>query len=206
MPSSSSKVSKAQGVSRGHPLPRCGRRGNAASPDPIPDGASLRIATRIRAWGELLDRLGWCVVVDLPDRRGGWVGNAAREWISLHARDETVSDTISRDRMTFLREMIPVEQIRISTQGLLVWSSAHTSPESTPVGNTPLPPLSAREREILGWTREGKTSGEIAVILGRATRTIEKHLENIYRKLGVRSRSSLILRARHAPSQRQADV
>jgi len=201
MPSSSSKVSKAQGVSRGHPLPRCGRRGNVASPDPIPDGASLRIATRIRAWGELLDRLGWCVAVDLPDRRGGWVGNAAREWISLHAPGETFNGKLSPQLLDRFREMIPVEQIRISTQGLLVWSSAHTSPESTPVGNTPLPPLSAREREILGWTREGKTSGEIAVILGRATRTIEKHLENIYRKLGVRSRSSLILSAAQVPSR-----
>lgn len=206
MPSSSSKASKVQGVSRGHPLPRCGRRGNAASPDPIPDGASLRIASRIRAWVELLDRLGWCVAVDLPDQRGVWLGNAARDWLSRNAPCETVDGRLSRQLMDHFREMVSGEKIRISTPGLLVWSSAQNSPEPTPAEDTPLPTLSSREREILDWTREGKTSGEIAVILGRATRTIEKHLENIYRKLGVRSRSSLILRPGHAPSKGQADA
>lgn len=201
MAPSSSKASKVQGVSRGHHLPRCGRRGNAASPDPIPDGTSLRIASRIRAWGELLNRLGWCVAVDLPDRRGGWVGNAARDWLSRNAPCETVDGRLSPQLMDRFREMIPVAQIRISTPGLLVWSSAQNSPEPTPAEDTPLPTLSAREREILGWTRDGKTSGEIAVILGRATRTVEKHLENIYRKLGVRSRSSLILSAAQVPSR-----
>ena len=46
-------------------------------------------------------------------------------------------------------------------------------------------PLSKREREVLLWVSEGKTAGEIAAILNVSPRTVHKHLENIYSKLGV---------------------
>jgi len=50
--------------------------------------------------------------------------------------------------------------------------------------------LSAREREVLHWVAQGKRDGEIAIILGLATKTVGKHVENIFRKLGVSSRTS----------------
>ena len=50
--------------------------------------------------------------------------------------------------------------------------------------------LSARETEILGWVMHGKTSPEIATILGISPRTVHKHLERIYQKLGVENRHS----------------
>jgi DNA-binding CsgD family transcriptional regulator len=48
--------------------------------------------------------------------------------------------------------------------------------------------LSAREAEILGWVVEGKTNPEIGVILGISRRTVHKHLEHIYSRLGVENR------------------
>ena len=45
--------------------------------------------------------------------------------------------------------------------------------------------LSAREAEVMHWVTEGKTNPEIAVILGSARRTVEKHVEHILEKLGV---------------------
>lgn len=50
--------------------------------------------------------------------------------------------------------------------------------------------LSAREAEILGWVVEGKTNPEIGVILGISRRTVQKHLERIYIKLGVVNRTA----------------
>lgn len=130
----------------------------------------------------------------------------ATDWISLHARDEAGRGTLSGDRINRLREMIPEKLVKVAAPGLLLWSPSEPDHERTTPGKGPLSSLSPREREILDWTREGKTSGEIAVILGRATRTIEKHLENIYRKLGVRSRSALILSFTEAPSLTPGDA
>lgn len=51
--------------------------------------------------------------------------------------------------------------------------------------------LSRREREVAGWIREGKTNAEIAAILGISPRTVQKHIENIFGKLGVESRVAI---------------
>ena len=48
--------------------------------------------------------------------------------------------------------------------------------------------LTLREAEVLIWLMRGKASSEIAVILGSKTATVSKHLEHIYRKLGVENR------------------
>ena len=50
--------------------------------------------------------------------------------------------------------------------------------------------LSPREAEVLGWVAEGKTNGEIGTILRISHRTVGKHLERIYRKLGVETRTA----------------
>jgi two-component system, NarL family, nitrate/nitrite response regulator NarL len=49
-------------------------------------------------------------------------------------------------------------------------------------------PLTAREREILGFVARGDSSPAIARQLGIAENTIKAHLANIYRKTGARNR------------------
>jgi DNA-binding CsgD family transcriptional regulator/PAS domain-containing protein len=51
-------------------------------------------------------------------------------------------------------------------------------------------PLTPRERQILAWVARGKTNPEIAQILWIAPTTVRRHLENIYAKLGVRTRTA----------------
>ncbi|ULA63387.1 MAG: HTH luxR-type domain-containing protein [Nitrospira sp.] len=48
--------------------------------------------------------------------------------------------------------------------------------------------LTARESEILEWVVQGKTNPEIGMILGISHRTVQKHLERIYIRLGVENR------------------
>ncbi|HWY78001.1 MAG TPA: helix-turn-helix transcriptional regulator [Verrucomicrobiae bacterium] len=55
--------------------------------------------------------------------------------------------------------------------------------------------LTARESEVLFWVTRGKTNHEVALILGSATRTVQKHLERIFSKLGVESRTAAAGRA-----------
>jgi DNA-binding response OmpR family regulator/DNA-binding CsgD family transcriptional regulator len=51
-------------------------------------------------------------------------------------------------------------------------------------------PLTAREAEVLLWIAKGKTNREIGLILEMSPRTVNKHLEQIFRKLGVENRTS----------------
>jgi DNA-binding CsgD family transcriptional regulator len=54
--------------------------------------------------------------------------------------------------------------------------------------------LTEREREVLMLVREGKTNSQIARELWIAQGTVRKHLEHIYRKLGVQSRTAALAR------------
>ncbi|MEL0630840.1 helix-turn-helix transcriptional regulator [Psychromonas aquatilis] len=51
-------------------------------------------------------------------------------------------------------------------------------------------PITKRESEVLYWVSYGKTSWEISQILEMSPRTVNKHLEQIYKKLGVDNRTS----------------
>lgn len=48
--------------------------------------------------------------------------------------------------------------------------------------------LTPREKEVVQWLREGKSNTMIARIMGISPRTVEKHCEHIYEKLGVNCR------------------
>nr|MCU0957787.1 helix-turn-helix transcriptional regulator [Hydrogenophaga sp.] len=50
--------------------------------------------------------------------------------------------------------------------------------------------LTPRETEVLSWLAKGKTNRDIADILGMSPRTVNKHLEHIFEKLGVETRSA----------------
>ena len=50
--------------------------------------------------------------------------------------------------------------------------------------------LTPRELDVLAWVAKGKTNRDIAEILGMSPRTVNKHLEHIYVKLGVETRSA----------------
>jgi DNA-binding CsgD family transcriptional regulator len=50
--------------------------------------------------------------------------------------------------------------------------------------------LTGRECDVALWLSHGKTNAEIAVILGMAPRTAEKHVESILRKLRVDNRTA----------------
>jgi DNA-binding NarL/FixJ family response regulator len=58
--------------------------------------------------------------------------------------------------------------------------------------------LTAREADVLVWVARGKSNRDVGEILGLSPRTVNKHLEQIYAKLGVENRTSaaaLALRA-----------
>lgn len=57
--------------------------------------------------------------------------------------------------------------------------------------------LTQRESEVLLWIARGKSNRDIGDILGLSPRTVNKHLEQVYSKLGVENRASAAIRATH---------
>jgi len=57
--------------------------------------------------------------------------------------------------------------------------------------------LTQRESEVLLWIAKGKANRDIGEILGLSARTVTKHLEQIYVKLGVENRASAAVKAAH---------
>lgn len=55
--------------------------------------------------------------------------------------------------------------------------------------------LTAREAEVLLWIARGKSNRDIGDILGLSPRTVNKHLEQVYAKLGVENRASAAVMA-----------
>jgi DNA-binding NarL/FixJ family response regulator len=55
--------------------------------------------------------------------------------------------------------------------------------------------LTQRESEVLIWIAKGKANKDIGEILGLSPRTVNKHLEQIFIKLGVENRASAAVRA-----------
>ena len=55
--------------------------------------------------------------------------------------------------------------------------------------------LTDREAQVLFWLTQGKTNADIGEILGLSARTVNKHLEQVFQKLGVDNRTSAAVMA-----------
>ena len=67
----------------------------------------------------------------------------------------------------------------------LVARAAFTAMRRLIAQPAPAAALTAREREVLGWTAAGRRQTDIAAGLGLSDRTVENHLRRIRQKLGV---------------------
>jgi DNA-binding CsgD family transcriptional regulator len=61
--------------------------------------------------------------------------------------------------------------------------------------------LTAREAEVLYWVVKGKINRDIGDILGTSPMTVKKHLERVFAKLGVETRTSAAAMAMHRIQQ-----
>ena len=92
-----------------------------------------------------------------------------------------------------LKEEIPetiVEAIRGVARGERGWVSRQVAAQMATwtqkeMGSTR---LTGREMDVLRLVVEGKTNQEIALALGISDKTVEKHMEGVFAKLGVASR------------------
>jgi DNA-binding CsgD family transcriptional regulator/GAF domain-containing protein len=119
----------------------------------------------------------------LPEELRGWV---VRECRRLTMADDAPGPclplTVERDGARLRVRLIPGAE-----QHVLLLAEERRGP--TPASLAHLG-LTRREAEVLAWVAEGKTNAEIATILGARPKTVGKHLERIFEKLGVETRTA----------------
>ena len=124
--------------------------------------------------------------------------------VPIHVRGhELVSFVLNRSGRDFSdRDAACMEAIRPHLGNLFRLSreleSARAAWGVPAVKGAALPGLTQREREVLAWVRGGKTDRDIGDILSISHRTVHKHLQRIYEKLGVETRTAAAMRASDA--------
>ena len=114
--------------------------------------------------------------------------------VPIHVdRHVLVSFVVNRSKRGFSdRDRERVEVIRPHL-GHLYRLSARTTRNDASLAEIETP-LTARERDVLNWLGAGKTDKDIAAILAISPRTVQKHLQRIYEKLGVETRTAAVMR------------
>ena len=166
----------------------------------------VRLATHVRnahatrLAREAVDVAGMGTVVLDSRGRVAWRSPQALRWLQT-----AFGQADSAQAMAWLQSALEVPEIVTPTagQGRLVARNIGQSGvaefmlllhfASAQTGNNmrqPEVPLTPRETEVLSWLSKGKTNRDIADILGMSHRTVNKHLEHIFVKLGVETRSA----------------
>lgn len=127
----------------------------------------------------------------LPPSLIDWLGRAQQDWSGPFVAQ--------RDR----RRLVVRVLVSSDPEETVVAMEEQHGPRSEELRRRGLTP---RESEVLWWVTEGKTNREIGIILGRSARTIQIHLNNIYRKLGVETRTAAAMLALRASLVRDAAV
>jgi LuxR family maltose regulon positive regulatory protein len=142
-----------------------------------------------------------------------WAGSKKERAVSTLARALALAEPEGYVR-TFVEEGAPIgdllsatlearqsgrleaaERISVSYLARLLASVAQEA--TAPAADERLPePLSERELEVLALVAAGRSNREIAAKLFVSTSTVKTHIHRLYRKLGARSRTQAIARAR----------
>jgi len=119
------------------------------------------------------------------------IGNALPKRLLKWFKIRELSKSVEREALTLEKEnnILLVRLINDFTTGDNIFVVTETSPTAR-VRDLTEYDLSSRETEVLTWLAKGKSNIEIAMILSISKRTAEKHMENIFAKLGVETRAA----------------
>jgi DNA-binding response OmpR family regulator len=93
-----------------------------------------------------------------------------------------------------------VRNARLARQAMAAMRGAASADSASDSARLDDAALTPRETEVLSWLAKGKTNRDIAEILGMSHRTVNKHLEHIFEKLGVETRAAAAALASRAIS------
>ncbi len=115
-------------------------------------------------------------------------GQAAAAWLAGVGAPGS-ADALGRRTMADARQLIAR---RLGEVGLgeTMWLLSLQAPGEAGPSRLATAALTPRETEVLSWVAKGKTNRDVAEILGMSPRTVNKHLEHVFEKLGVETRAA----------------
>ena len=118
-----------------------------------------------------------------------WV---ARESVRRRGGAAPTTLTVARAtrRITFALHALPEDSFDDPHDGEWLMVMRETDDAAIIEAMTLTLRLTAREAEVLYWVVKGKTNRDIGDILGTSPRTVTKHLEHVFEKLGVETRTA----------------
>jgi DNA-binding CsgD family transcriptional regulator len=124
----------------------------------------------------------------LPESLWSWV---KQQEVALIGKDDVL---LRRSPLVLEREgkRLVIRLVSDSDQNLLLLEE---HPRTMQIQSLVPFGVSPREAQVLDWVAQGKTNKEIGVILELSLRTVQKHLEHIYRKIYVESRTAAAAKA-----------
>lgn len=161
----------------------------------------VRNARAVRLAREALDVGGNGVVVVDHQGRVAWHSPLARRWIEGYGVTAwPAAEPGAEVLLGTAGEQQLVGRPIGAEPGETMWLLCEKRRDAVP-SRLARAALTPREAEVLSWIAKGKTNRDVGEILGMSPRTVNKHLEHVYEKLGVETRA-----AAAALASRELDV
>lgn len=159
----------------------------------------VRNARAVRLAREAIDVGGHGVLVVDAKQRVAWRSPQAQRWLSAFFPG---TDCLPRDwldgggevaeRVSVAADGRALVARRLGPVGLgeVMWLIALRAADAVAPSRLGTASLTPRETEVLSWIAKGKTNRDVGEILGMSPRTVNKHLEHVFEKLGVETRAA----------------
>jgi len=153
-----------------------------------------RDLSQLEAMGKLRRVHGGAETVTPPEVIA-WV---ARESLRRRAGADPLTLTVARGsrRISFALHAMPEDTLEEAGDGEWLVVMRESDDAAVVEAVALACKLTAREAEVLYWVVKGKTNRDIGDILGTSPRTVTKHLEHVFEKLGVETRTAAAMRWR----------
>jgi DNA-binding response OmpR family regulator len=160
-----------------------------------------RNARMSRLARDAVDIAGFGVVLVDGQNRVAWRSPQAAVWLTdlgESTSQQLLSDALQDAAHTDEQELslcvgdklISVRNMGHVSMGETMLLLEQRSRHGTTTSRLTQAALTAREAEVLSWLAKGKTNKDIGDILGMSHRTVNKHLEHVFEKLGVETRAA----------------
>ncbi len=162
----------------------------------------VRNARAVRMARDAIDIGGNGVLMIDARQRVAWRSPQAQRWLAefFDAAGEaacmdwldSARGAAGADLRTLTRAGHTLTARRLGSAGLgeVMWLIGLREIDALAVSRLATASLTPRETEVLSWIAKGKTNRDVGEILGMSPRTVNKHLEHVFEKLGVETRAA----------------
>lgn len=164
--------------------------------------AHVRNARAVRLAREAIDVGGHGVLMVDAHQRIAWRSPRAECWVGEFFGaendpactdwlfDEAIGAAPDLRLRTSAERTLTARRLGAAGLGETMWLLDVRSADVPPTSRLATAALTKRETEVLSWVAKGKTNRDVAEILGMSPRTVNKHLEHVFEKLGVETRAA----------------